>query len=158
TRAWVEHNGLARSKAADIHQRGRFGRRLAGVVALVRLRLEVDLLLCPPQRVEIALYILLVRVGREQETHHERGVDNLPKAQLLHDVELRAEDVHRRHFAREQQAGAIVRRAREAQVDLTALEKPLQTLDGRVVTARVVADADLDAGQVLRSLVGRLGR
>src|SRR5205823_13048809 len=51
----------------------------------------------------------------------------------------------------------IVRSAGEAQVDLAPFEKALKALDGGVVAAGVIADADLDARQILRPLIRRLG-
>src|SRR5437588_3256179 len=100
---------------------------------LVAFWLEVDLLLRAAQPAEILVCVAHVGIRRQQETHHERRVDDLSEAKLLRNVELRTENVDRGDFSSKQQPRAIVWRADESQIDLIAREKRFEALNCRVV-------------------------
>ena len=157
----VYGSNTIRSPGPEAARVGDFGQvlgHLAPPVVLVLLGFEVDVRLGAPQRGEVLLDIAHVRVFGDEKAHHEGGVDDLAKAFLLQQVVLGAEHVGRRHPALEHQAHPIVGRADELQRDLIAVQERLESLDGRVVAAGVVAHANVDARQIVRPADARLGR
>ena len=76
--------------------------------------------------------------------------DDLAEAELLHDVVLHAEYGRGRRGPVEQLVDAVGRPAAELELDVIARDEWLERLDRRVVAARLEADVDVDASQILR--------
>src|SRR5690349_15917352 len=156
-RVRLGHDPLTGAEPPHIHDALDVVRHLAQPVMLVPLGLEVDVPLRVPQPGEVLLHVRRVGVLAQQEPHHEGRVHELAEPVLFERVVLGAEHVHRRHLTVERQPQAVIGQPDEAQLDLRALQVRFQPLDGRVVAARVVADALRRAGQVVGPLVAGLG-
>src|SRR5919199_1089088 len=154
----LEDDALARPEGAHVHQRLEFIGHLAQEVMRVPLVFHVDVSLGAAERVEVFLHVRHLDVlARNQEADHERRVDHFSEPLLLDDVGLQAEHVGGFDAAVQQLRHAVIRRADELQIDLVRLQKRLERLERREVAARVVADADLAAPEVLRAADGRIG-
>src|SRR5215831_9356325 len=158
-RVRLEHQPLAGTPAPGIHLIVEAQRKFFLVVVRVELGPQIDVALGAAQAAEIFAYIL--RIGRavDDRRHHEGGVDDFAKAELLDKIVRPAEQRDRRHLAIDQHFHAAEQKAvAKRELDLLQLEILLEPLDGRVVAARLVADRDRHAGEIGRRLYRRVRR
>src|SRR3954462_13129135 len=149
-RVRLEQDALARSPPPRVGLREEALGKLVAVVLRVQLRPQVDVALGKTQRPEVLLHVLRIGSAGEHGRHHEGGVDHLAEAELLEEVVGAAEERRRRHLAvhqlrqpREEDS------VRERQLDVGKRQVLLQRLEGRVVAARLEADGDGNAAQIL---------
>jgi hypothetical protein len=93
-------------------------RQFLQVIMLVALRLGVDVPLGPPQGPEVLLHFPPVAVGADQETHHERRVQDPTATELLGDVHLLGEEVRGGGLALHQQVQPVDGATDKGQLDL----------------------------------------
>src|SRR6266481_7769837 len=100
---------------------------------LIKLGLHVDIMLRPAQRVEVALHVFQIGVSGHQMTDHKRRVNDLAKAQLLDNIERRAEKACRWDLAVYKQSKPVQEQTGEVKFNFLTLKKFFQTLQGRIV-------------------------
>ncbi len=152
-RVGLEHQPLAGTPAARVHAIVEPLRKLVLVVVRVKLRPHVDVALRAAQRVEKLAQVFRVRRAGDHRGDHEGVVDDLAEAELLREIVRPGEQRAGRQLALDQKLHAAEQHAVvEREVDLVGRHELLERLDGRIVAARLVADRDRHAREILRRL------
>src|SRR6516164_4743089 len=98
----LEDDPLARPPAARVHLRVETLGKLLLVVMRVKLGAKVQVALRPAQGAEILLHVLGIGIAGNHRRHHERGVDDFAKSELLREVIRSAEERRGRQLAVDQ--------------------------------------------------------
>src|SRR5262249_39655351 len=98
-----EHETLTRSPSARIHLVVKTEREFFLVIMGEKFRAQIDIALRPTQGAEEFADVLRVRRASDHRCHHEGGVDNLAKAQLLDEIVRPAEQRRSRQLPVDQQ-------------------------------------------------------
>ena len=158
-RVGLEHQALAGAPAPGVHEGMEADRELVAVVVRVEIGPDVDVALRALQRPEEPLEVLGVRLAVDHRRDHERGVDDLPEAELLGEVVRAAEQGGRRRLALDEELHAAEEHAVvEGELELVGAEVRFERLDRGVVAPGLIADRDRDPRQLLGAPHRRVGR
>ena len=89
----LEHYPFPRTKRIQVNHSVILFRELLQEIVLISFRFLVNASLGTLQRSEITPYFFIISVIADQETNHERCVDNLAEAVLFQDINRRTEYV-----------------------------------------------------------------
>src|SRR5262245_21776296 len=146
----LEHDAFARSPTPRVHGGVVALGKLVFVVVRVAFRPHVDIALRPAQGPVVAAHVLSIGIAVEHGADHEGGIDDFAKYQLLGEIIGAAESRAGRRASGQKGLHAAEQHAlAERQVDGLGRQVLLQRLHGGIVAARLVADRNRHAGQLL---------
>src|SRR6516164_6344449 len=147
----LEHETLARTPAARVHHgvvtRGELVLEVVGVA----IGAQVDVALRALERAEELAQVFGIGIAGHHGRDHERRVDHFAEAKLFGEVVGAAEQRRGLRLAIDELIEAMEQHAvGVGQIDLVGRHIRLERLDGRIVAARLIADGDWNAGEILR--------
>src|SRR5262249_27783850 len=138
-RVRLEHQPLPRAPTPGIHLIAEAPWKFLLVVVRMELGPQIDVALRAAQAAEILVHILRIGGAVDDRRHHEGGVNDFAKAELLDKIVRPTEQRDRRHLAVDQHFHAAEQKTvAKREFYLLRLEILFEPLNGRVVAARLV--------------------
>ena len=125
----------------------------------VLLRPQIDIALCPAQRLKVTSYVRHIGFAVDHRADHEGSVDDLAIAELLGEIIGAAKQCCSPRPALEERLHAAEQHALvKREIDLLFLEVGFEGLDSGVMAARLESNRDGDACEIGRRCDPRVGR
>src|SRR5262245_17380003 len=138
-----EHNAFPGRESTHVDRRFIAIRNLVDVIVLVLFRFDIEVHLGTPQAAHVFFNVALIYFIGEHEADHERRINDLAETQLFQHLEGEAPHARCRHVARDSNIDPRPYRTDKLEFGSLWIQERLKCLDGREVTAGMVANRDL---------------